>query len=89
MNDTIYSAEFAKQLCDEYNSVTNQINRAIKEAVSNGKYYCTVVIPYQDLHSEYITKSLDEFRALGYRVSHVCDNSCPVNNSVKMLIKWD
>lgn len=89
MNDTIYSAEFAKQQCDEYNSVTNQINRAIKEAVSKGKYYCTVVIPNQDTYSEDLTKSLSEFRALGYRVSHVCDNSCLVNNSVKMLIRWD
>lgn len=88
MNDTIYSAEFAKQLCDEYNSVTNQINRAIKEAVSNGKYYCTVVIPYQDPYSD-ITKSLSEFRELGYLVSEVCGNSCPVNNSMKILIKWD
>lgn len=36
MNNTIYSAEFAKKLCDEYNSLTNRINRSIKEAVSEG-----------------------------------------------------
>lgn len=27
MNNPIYSAEFAKQVCDEYNSLTNKMNR--------------------------------------------------------------
>lgn len=88
MNDTIYSAEFAKQLCDEYNSVTNIINRAIKEAVSKGQYCCNVVIPYQGLSSEDLVKSRNEFLKLGYRVEEVFDNSCLVNLTVKLLISW-
>lgn len=44
MHNTIYSAEFAKRLCDEYNSLTNRINRSIKEAVSEGMYQTSVVL---------------------------------------------
>lgn len=31
MENTIYTAEFARKLCDEYNSLTNKINRYIKK----------------------------------------------------------
>ena len=43
MDNTIYSAEFAKKLCDEYHSLTDRINRSIKEAVRYGRYETNLV----------------------------------------------
>lgn len=86
MRDTIYSAEFAKQLCDEYNQVKNHINRAIKEAVSNGQYYCHVLILNHGIVDEDIVKAISEFEEYGYRVVEVFNS---VNDSVKLLIRWD
>lgn len=87
MIDTIYSAEFAKQICDEYNRVKNQINRAIKEAVSNGQYYCHLLIFNHSIVDEDIVKAISEFEEYGYRVSELLTSIN--NNSVKLLIRWD
>lgn len=89
MSDTIYSAEFVKQLCDKYNQVTSQINRAIKKAVSNGEYYCHVVIPNHDILDVDVIKAINEFKEPGYRVVEIVDYSSFINHSVKMLIRWD
>ena len=89
MPDTIYSAVFAKQLCDEYNQVRSQINRASKEAVSNGQYYCHVLIPNHYIVDEDIVKAISEFEEYGYRVVGIFNYNSSVNDSVKMLIRWD
>lgn len=88
MNDTIYSAKFAKQLCDEYNSLQNRINRAIKEAVSQGQYYSTIVICNHDTDDEDILDEVKRFSGLGYRLDLLNYNFF-VPHSVKINIFWD
>ena len=69
MNDTIYSAEFAKQICDEYNSLTNKINRSIKEAVSEGIYQTSIVVNNSCSDYDRIIDCVNKFENLGYYVS--------------------
>lgn len=85
MNDTIYSAAFAKQLCDEYNSVQNRINRAIKEAVSKGQYFSTLVIPNHDTDDEDVLAEVKRFSELGYTLD-VLNYNFFVPHSVKINI---
>lgn len=88
MNDTIYSAEFAKQLCNEYHTVEHQINREIKEAVSNGNYRCGIFMTGHDKDDEDIVNAVNKFRMLGYRVQIFNYDFC-AKHSVKLEIHWD
>lgn len=69
MENTIYSAEFAKQICDEYNSLTNKINRSIKEAVSKGEYETGLVVPTNCYDYDTVVECFNQFKDLGYDIS--------------------
>lgn len=69
MNNPIYSAEFAKQVCDEYNSLTNKMNRSIKEAVSKGEYETSLVLPTNCYDYDNVVECFNQFKNLGYDIS--------------------
>ena len=69
MENTIYTAKFAKQLCDEYNSLPNRINRSIKEAVSEGIYKTSVVLTNACSDYDRIVECVNQFENLGYSIS--------------------
>lgn len=68
MENTIYSAEFAKQICDEYNSLTNKINRSIKQAVSEGKYETSFLLPTNCYDNDDVVECFNQFKNLGYDI---------------------
>lgn len=88
MNDTIYSAEFAKQLCDEYNSIQSQLNRAIKEAVSYGNYYTSFVLTNAFSDYDRIVECINKFENLGYNVTIQNENLFD-RDSVRIIISWN
>ena len=87
MNNTIYSAEFAKRLCDEYNSLTNRINRSIKEAVSEGMYQTSVVLANGYSDYDRIVECVTQFENLGYQIS-IRNEKLFNNNVVRISISW-
>ena len=87
MNNTIYSAEFAKQLCDEYNSLTNRINRSIKEAISEGMYQTSVVLANGCYDYDRIVECVTQFENLGYHIS-IRNEKLFNNNVVRISISW-
>lgn len=87
MENTIYSAEFAKQLCDEYNSLPNKINRAIKEAVSEGMYKTSVVLTNDCSDYDRIVECVNQFENLGYYIS-IRNEKLFNNNVVRISILW-
>ena len=88
MNNTIYSAEFAKQLCDEYNSLINRINRSIKEAVSEGMYQTRVVLANGCSDYDSIEECVNQLENLGYHIS-IRNEKLFNNNVVSISISWD
>jgi hypothetical protein len=68
MENTIYSAEFAKQICDEYNSLTNKMNRSIKEAVSKGEYETSLLLPTNCCDHDDVVECFNQFKNLGYDI---------------------
>lgn len=87
MNDTIYSAEFARQLCDEYNSLKNRINRAIKEAVSEGIYQTSVVVNNACLDHDEIVNCVKKFGMAGY-TTLIQEESIFKRDVCRILISW-
>lgn len=87
MDNTIYSAEFAKKLCDEYHLLTNRINRSIKEAVRYGRYETNLVLATDCYDYAKIVKCIDYFKDLGYDVSIQTEN-CFLDDSVEISISW-
>jgi hypothetical protein len=87
MHNTIYSAEFAKRLCDEYNSLTNRINRSIKEAVSEGMYQTSVVLANGCSDYDRIVECVTQFENLGYHIS-IRNEKLFNNNVVRISISW-
>ena len=88
MNDTIYSAAFAKQLCDEYNSLQNRINRSIKEAVSEGIYKTSLVVNNACSDYDEIVNCVNKFGMLGYGT--LIQNENLFNREVcRISISWE
>lgn len=88
MNDTIYSAEFARQLCDEYNSLQNRINRAIKEAVSKGSYSTNLLVGNACSDYDEIVDCVNRFGMLGYTT--LIQNENLFNRDVcRITISWE
>lgn len=88
MDNTVYSAEFANQLCDEYNSLPNRINRSIKEAVSEGIYQTSVVLTNACSDYDRIVECVNQFENLGYSISIRNEKIFNNNNVVRISISW-
>lgn len=88
MENTIYSAEFARKLCDEYNSLTNTINRYIKEAVNTGKYQTEFVVTTSCSDYDRIVECLNQFEDLGYCIS-IRNENLFNNDSFRISISWE
>lgn len=87
MENTIYTAEFAKQICDEYNSLTNKINRSIKEAVSEGEYETDLVLPTNFYDYDNVVEVFNQFKNLGYDISIGNDDRFG-HNFFRVSISW-
>lgn len=88
MENIIYSAEFARKLCDDYNSLTNTINRYIKEAVNTGRYQTDFVVTKACSDYDKLVECLNQFEDLGYCIS-IRNENLFNNDSVRISISWE
>lgn len=88
MENTIYTAKFARQLCDEYNSLTHTINRYIKEAVKTGRYKTEFVVTKACSDHDKLLECLNLLEDLGYCIS-IRNENLFNNDSVRISISWE